>query len=334
MKVLILGGDGFIGSYLRKRHLRNNDQVIILDKSNIRSYKHKNYTFYQQYIEQNNYIDFKNILKKEKPDFVYNCIAIATPHYYVIEPTATFDLDFSVNYEIIKILMSYKIPFIHFSTSEVYGKLWNEPYNEDTTNLTLGPVNKIRWIYATSKILLDQLLFAHDKDYCVIRPFNFINHDIDWLPHLNQNDKYWKPRLPSCFLSALLNNTPIHIVKPGTQKRCYTYIDDAIDAIFAILDNWDKCNKQILNIGNVNNETTIEGAADLMCKAYSHITNKEPQIPVYIDAEDYYGKGYEDSERRFPDLNKIKRLTNWEAKINLNETFYRTVENGIKEYLQ
>ena len=331
MKVLILGGDGFIGSYLRKRHLQNGDKVVILDKSRIRSPESEEYKFYQQYVEHNNYSAFGSIIIIETPDFVYNCIAVATPHYYVLEPTATFDLDFSVNYEIIKILNESKIPFMHFSTSEVYGKTWSEPYNEDTSNMVLGPVNKIRWIYATSKILLDQLLFAHKSDCCVVRPFNFINHDIDWLPHLDKTDKFWKPRLPSCFLSALLNNEPIKIVNPGTQRRCYTYIDDAIDAIFSILDNWGTCSGEIINVGTTN-ETTVINAANLMIKYYKDATNIEPKDPIFVESTDFYGEGYEDSERRYPDLSKIKLLTGWSSKYNLDETFYSTVTNAINSF--
>jgi len=329
MKVLILGGDGFIGSHLRKRHI--NDEVCVLDKNCIRSTQQSDYKFKQMAVEENNFKDFKTQLKLFKPDFVYNCIAIATPHYYITNPLDTFNLDFAVNYEVLKILIEYKIPFMHFSTSEVYGKTWTEPYNEDTSNLVLGPINKTRWIYATSKILLDQLLFAHDADYCIVRPFNFIGHDIDLLPHLNQNDKYWKPRLPSCFLSALLNNEPIQIVNPGTQKRCYTYIEDAIDAIFAILNNWNSCSKQVLNVG-ATNETTIINAAFLMRKYYEELTGNETKEPIFVDSKKFYGEGYEDSERRYPDLTKIQRLTGWSAKYNLRDTFKNTVLNAINYF--
>lgn len=333
MKVLILGGDGFIGSYLRKKHLELKDDVIILDKDCIRSENSFDYDFIQSYIEDSEYSIFKDIIKYHRPDFVYNCIAIANPHYYTIEPINTFQIDFKINYDIIQILNENKIPFIHFSTCEVYGKEPKQPYSEDISNSVFGPANKIRWIYATSKLLLDQLLYADKGNHVTIRPFNFIEHDIDWLPDLNNTDKFWKPRLPSCFLNNLLTNQPLYIVSPGIQKRCYTHIDDAIDAIISIMNNWDKCKGEIINIGNPQNEISVIGAAKLMAELYQQFSNSDHIVTFKsVSGDEYYGNGYEDCFKRIPDISKIQRLTDWIPKINLYDTFSRTVQNGIKSY--
>ena len=127
-----------------------------------------------------------------KPDFIFNCVAVATPHYYVKYPIDTFNLDFSVNYDIIKSIIHHKIPFMHFSSSEVYGKKWESPYQEDITDLTIGPTHKSRWIYATSKIMLEQLIKAHNCEHVIVRPQNFFGWDMDWLPDMNTNiDNKW-----------------------------------------------------------------------------------------------------------------------------------------------
>jgi len=334
MNILILGGDGFIGSYLRKKHLELGDTVTIIDKECIRSdLNSKEYNFRHYYIEEYGFNTFEFDLSLIKPDLAYNCIAIATPHYYVLEPIKTFDLDFKINYDIINILHRHKIPFIHFSTCEVYGKKYTRPYEEDATDSIFGPAIKSRWIYATSKLLLDQLLCANQGEHVTIRPFNFIEHDIDWLPDLNKCDKYWRPRLPSCFLNSLLTNTPFNIVLPGTQRRCYTHIDDAINAITLIVANWDKCKNEIINIGNPKNEISVIEAAISMLDKYNELceTTKEFKFnSVY--GQDYYGQGYEDCERRIPDISKINRLTKWYPRINLNSAFELTIKHALEKY--
>ena len=334
MKVLILGGDGFIGSYMRKKHLSVGDKVSILDKADLRSnINDDSYVFYHNYVENGDFKYLDEVLLEEKPDFVYNCIAVATPHYYVLNPIETFELDFRINHEIIKRLMALEIPFMHFSTSEVYGKIWSEPYSEDSSNMVLGPVNKIRWIYATSKILLDQLLFAYKADCVVVRPFNFIAHDMDWLPDIDNNtDNTWKPRMPACFLNNLLSGKPLCVVNPGTQKRCYTFIDDAVEAMYAIVQNWSKCSGEILNIGVPENEITIYDAAHIMIDFYEEITHKEHPGMEAVNGEDFYGIGYDDSERRLPNISKIRSLTGWEPKCDLETTFRNTVFDAVNKF--
>lgn len=230
MKVLILGGDGFIGSHLLQKHILSNDECVVLDINNIRTKPTgKVYRYLKQDISLGN---LNSILSNVKPDLVYNCVAVATPAYYVKYPKETFELDFLVNYEkICKPLLEAKIPFIHFSTSEIYGKKWESKYKEFKSDLILGPVNKSRWIYATSKILLEQLLISSsNNNFVIIRPQNFCGWDMDWLPDmLSNNDKKWIPRLPACFLNSLFYSKNLIIVKPGTQQRCYTHIDDATD---------------------------------------------------------------------------------------------------------
>lgn len=337
MKVLILGGDGFIGSYLAKHHITLKDSVIIVDKNNIRlDPQSTEYTFILQDISNNTREKIRNVIVTYKPDFIYNCIAIANPHYYVKYPIDTFNLDFLVNYEIILEIIQHKIPFIQFSTSEVYGKKWYEPYNEDTTDLVLGPTHKSRWIYATSKILLEQLIISHNTDHCIIRPQNFCGWDMDWLPAMDKNQDYkWKPRLPACLLNSLITNKPIYIVKPGTQKRCYTHIDDAIQALHRVVKNWKKCKGETINIGNVNNETTIENFATLFKIAWSRNITANYQHTKsleYVEGEDFYGTGYEDCEKRLFDDTKMIKLLKWKPEINLHETVERIVKDSIQNY--
>lgn len=336
MNVVILGGSGFIGSHLRNKHLMMGDHVTIVDKNTYRG-GNAVFPFDMHTIDLSNgnmVSALSNLFQTKLPNLVYNCVAVATPAYYVKHPVETFELDFEVNKRIIDFLDDIKIPFIHFSTSEVYGKKWDKPYTEES-DYVLGPANKQRWIYATSKILLDQYILASNMNCCILRPFNFIGHDLDWLPDIDNAisvDKTWIPRVPSCFLNSLLTGKPMTIVNPGTQQRCYTHIDDAVNGIVSIYDNWSKCKGQILNIGNPNNETTINYLAEKMNYEWKTITGLDTIDPVYIDGVDLYGEGYEDSERRLFSNKKMKELTGWEAQIGLDETIHRTVKDAIEVY--
>jgi nucleoside-diphosphate-sugar epimerase len=315
MKILILGGDGFIGSNLLKYHLSNNDECYIIDINNLRtSNDNKKYKFIKFDFSKKSSQNFQKILNKIKPDLIYNCVAVATPSFYVKYPIETFNLDFLVNYEKICLpIIKSKIPLIHFSSSEVYGKKWTEIYKEDSTNLIIGPTKKCRWIYATSKILLEQLLLSHNiSELVIIRPQNFCGWDMDWLPSMEINkNKYWIPRLPACYLNALFFDKPLIVVKPGNQKRCYTHINDAVKGIVSIVNHWNKCkNKEIFNIGNPKNEITINNVAKLFIKNWEKIANKKTKGIVFKNGEEIYGNGYEDCERRMFDNSKIFKYTN------------------------
>jgi len=337
MKILILGGDGFIGSHLRDELIKNN-KIIIVDKNTFR-YKEptKNcHTYLLDLMEESDWYEFVRAFDHYKPDFVFNCIAVANPDFYVKEPILTFNIDFVLNKRIIDFLVTRGTSFLHFSTSEVYGKIQTtSEYNEKTSNLILGPSHKLRWIYATSKILLEQLILSYINKFniksCIVRPFNFIGYDIDWIPSLDMCENEWKPRVYSCFMDKLLKNEDLKIVYPGIQQRCYCDIDDAIKGLIAIMNNWDKCNGKILNIGNPNNETTIIDLAKLMIQKYNEITiNEFNKGMIVVPGESFYGKGYEDSERRMPNINLIKELTGWYPEVSTE----KMIEKSIKKTLE
>lgn len=334
MKILILGGDGFIGSHLLHKHLERKDECIVVDIENLRTFKHSRKYKYIHKDLSKDADDLKHILKRHKPDFVYNCVAVATPSFYVKYPVETFDLDFKVNYENICLpLIKSKIPFIQFSTSEVYGKEWTEPHNEDTSNLVLGPTQKCRWIYASSKILLEQLILAHHCNCCIIRPQNFCGWDMDWLPDISTNvNRKWIPRLPACYLNALFSHSPLVVVEPGTQKRCYTHIDDGIEGILAVVDNWSKCKGEVLNVGNARNEVSIKDVAEKYLKTWYKLTRMSNEGIIFKTGEDYYGDGYEDCPRRLFCSKKMYNLTGWIANINLEDTISKTIELAIRNY--
>jgi UDP-apiose/xylose synthase len=344
MKILVLGASGFIGSHLVKGLLDKNKYKITavdITSEKVKKITGKNFKV----------INFKRIdISKEKDklkkiiknnDLVVNLIAIANPGIYVKDPLRTFKLDFSDNLDIIESCVKYKKRLIHFSTSEVYGKsgatyLKNKKFlfNEEKSNLIVGPINKHRWIYSCSKQLLERVIHAYgiqkDLNYTILRPFNYIGPLIDFLP----SEKDGCPRVFSFFIDALMYNKPMYLVNGGEAKRCYTYIKDATEAHIKVIENkYNLCNKQIINVGNINNEISIKELAILMRNIYKNNFNTQKKLPpmISISGEEFYGEGYDDSDRRLPDTRKIKKLTGWEAKCNIQKMLYESMEYYINK---
>ncbi|GJL55606.1 MAG: hypothetical protein NPIRA02_27380 [Nitrospirales bacterium] len=352
MKVLSLGGAGFIGSHLTERLLQKNHSVVVVDYYDDKLLEllgHPGLTMLKQDIREENWGLEKLV---EDSDVVIDLIAYANPGLYVKMPLEVFDLNFTENLKIAKTCRKLKKRLVQFSTCEVYGKtpasFMNEnlmnptdpahaTFSEDNTNLILGPIGKHRWIYASAKQLLERVLHAYGLEdgfkYCIIRPFNFIGPKIDYL--LNETDGI--PRVFSYFMDALINGGQMKLVDGGHNLRCYTYIDDAIEAIYRIVQNPNGvCDQEIFNIGSPHNETSIKNLAMLMRDIYANDMWQEgmPDLPeiVAVSSEDFYGRGYEDSDRRIPDITKARNLLEWEPKWNMVSTLKATMNYYVHDY--
>ena len=126
------------------------------------------------------------------------------------------------------------------------------------------------------------------------------------------------------------------LVDGGTQRRCYTYIDDAVECTYRIVENnGGVCDRQIFNIGSPYNEVSIRGMAELMREIYAEKFG-DPAVPlpeiVDVPGDVFYGKGYEDSDRRIPDITKARTLLGWEPRWTMRETLEATMSFYVNEY--
>ena len=112
------------------------------------------------------------------------------------------------------------------------------------------------------------------------------------------------------FVKAAKENQPLQVHGDGSQSRTFGHIADAIDAVFALLDT-EKSIGEVFNIGG-QGEVTIK---DLAQKVIAQ-TNSKSELQ-YIPYKEAYGAGFEDMQRRVPDLTKIKNLTGWQPKRDL-----------------
>jgi len=343
--VALIGGAGFIGSNLarflascggyRVKSFDLNDNKLRL------SFENKDYSF-QRLDICNPASELDRVVSEA--DVVINLAAQVRPGQFLLEPLNVVDVNFFSAMATIESCVRHKKFLLHFSTSEVYGKTGgnNEPFREDQTDCILGPVTNHRWIYSSAKQLLDRIIHAHGLagalDYVIVRPFNVIGPLMDDIvPHWTREDN---PRVLANFMSALIYNRPIQLVDGGRSRRCFTYIDDAVTALELLIRHRHDVNRQIVNIGNPDNETTIADLAARLVRIYrAHCDPSAKGAIEEISAEEFYGPGYEDCDRRVPDISKLKRL-GWLPRYGLEETltssavyFYQN-RNRLESLLQ
>ena len=334
MKVLVLGVNGFIGNSLAEKVLRETDWELygmdIRDDKLDACHGHERFHFVEGDISINKeWIEYH----VKKCDVIMPLVAIATPSTYVKEPLRVFSLDFEENLKIVRLCVQYKKRLLFPSTSEVYGMCPEEEFNEDTSPLVLGPINKQRWIYSASKQLLDRVIWGYGYQqglkFTLFRPFNWIGPKLDELT--TDPEKEGSSRVVTQFISNLFLAEPIRLVDGGSQKRCFTYIDDGISCLMKIIENNNNaCDGEIFNIGNPKNEATVKELAEKLKKIFTdHPSTKKMKkhsqiIEVY--SKDYYGEGYQDIDRRVPSIDKAKKLLGWKPKVDLDTALRKTFD--------
>ena len=337
LKILILGVNGFIGSHLSETILKTTDwEVYGMDLASDKlgtSVDNPRFHFVEGDITINKeWIEYH----VRKCDVVLPLVAIATPAIYVSDPLRVFELDFEANLAIVRYCVRYNKRVVFPSTSEVYGMSPEEEFDEETSNLVLGPVSKQRWIYSCSKQLLDRVIHAYGLKnqlrYTLFRPFNFIGPRLDNIMAANEGSS----RVLTQFLGNILRGKDIQLVDGGTQRRCFIYIDDAIAALMKIIENKDGiADQRIFNIGFPQAELSIAELAEMMLDVvsefpgYADVRDRVKLVPV--SSGDYYGKGYQDMLVRVPSIKAIKTL-GWEPTTDVRTAIRKTVEYYIDEF--
>ncbi|MEG3131566.1 bifunctional UDP-4-amino-4-deoxy-L-arabinose formyltransferase/UDP-glucuronic acid oxidase ArnA [Pantoea cypripedii] len=338
-RVLILGVNGFIGNHLTERLLEDdNFEVYGLDISSdaiSRFLGHPSFHFVEGDISiHSEWIEYHI----KKCDVVLPLVAIATPIEYTRNPLRVFELDFEENLKIIRDCVKYKKRIIFPSTSEVYGMCTDRHFDEDNSNLVVGPINKQRWIYSVSKQLLDRVIWAYGEKeglrFTLFRPFNWMGPRLD---NLNAA-RIGSSRAITQLILNLVEGSPIKLIDGGAQKRCFTDIRDGVEALFRIIENkQNNCDGQIINIGNPDNEASIKELAEQLLASFERHPLRS-QFPPFagfreVESSSYYGKGYQDVEHRKPSIKNARRLLGWTPEVQMDITidntldfFLRTVE--------
>ncbi|MBL7211223.1 MAG: bifunctional UDP-4-amino-4-deoxy-L-arabinose formyltransferase/UDP-glucuronic acid oxidase ArnA [Desulfobacteraceae bacterium] len=338
-RVLILGVDGFIGNALSERllqsgkyevhgmDLRSNCIKRLLDRPGF-YFDEGDISIHREWIEYH----------ITKCDIVIPLVAIATPIEYTRNPIRVFELDFEENLRVVRYCLKYNKRIVFPSSSEVYGMSDDEEFDEDSSNLVLGPIRKQRWIYSCSKQLLDRVIWAYGEqeglEFTLFRPFNWIGPRLDSLT----SARIGSSRAITQLILNLVEGTPIQLIDSGNQRRCFTDVSDGVECLYRIIENRDGiCNGRIINIGNPDNEASIKELAELLVARFQEHPLKSSFPPFagfrQIESRTYYGAGYQDIDRRKPSIRNARRLLGWAPVVGLEQSVEQTLDFFLREAL-
>ena len=318
MRILITGGAGFIGSHLAERHLQMGDEVAVIDNlstSDITNVQHlEGHDRFTCKIDD--ILNFESLRPLvHNCDMIYHLAAAVGVEYVLENPLQTLATNIRGTEHVLELANEKKKKVILASTSEIYGKKnGNVPFREDSDRI-LGPTTVVRWSYSTTKAVDELLALAYWKEkrlpIVIVRPFNVIG------PRQTGHFGMVVPRL---IKQAVLGH-PITVYDSGEQRRCWTYIDDAIDGFVGLALSANAIG-EIVNLGS-NFESSIK---DLAFKI-KDLTGSESEIQFTPYDQTRRNGRYEDLSYRAPDLEKIRSLVGYDPKVDLDEALGRIIED-------
>lgn len=332
LKILIFGVNGFIGNRLTEYILKNRDwEVYGMDMAADKLDQclgHERFHFVEGDITINKeWIEYH----VRKCDTVIPLVAIATPAAYVKDPLRVFELDFEANLDIVRKCVRHKKRVLFPSTSEVYGMCTDREFDEETSNLVLGPISKQRWIYSCSKQLMDRVIHAYGTkeglQYTLFRPFNWIGPKLDNIIEPKEGSS----RVLTQFIGNILRGKDIQLVDGGAQRRSFTYIDDGVDALIRIIENKDHAaDGRIFNIGNPSNDMSIRDLAETLIaliKTYPPYAKLADSVKIVsVPSNEYYGEGYQDILTRVPSIRNAEKYLGWKPTTDFKTGLRKTLD--------
>ena len=306
MKYLITGGAGFIGSHLAKELIAGGDQVVVFD--NLSTGSSSNLSQIKDKIEfqQGNILDKAAIDKLvSESDYVVHLAAALGVFNIVNKPLESLKTNLQGSEVVLEACDKHRKPVLLASTSEIYGKNDKVPLNEEDDRIIGHPL-KSRWSYSEAKAVDESLAYFYYLEnklpIRIVRFFNTVG------PRQVGHYGMVVPR----FVSAALKNEPLSVYGSGDQIRCFCHVDDAVRALLLVMGS-EKAVGQVFNVGNNQQITIME-----LAKKVIELTGSTSSIEK-ITYENAYPEGFEDMQRRVPDISKIKQVLGWSPEINLDQ---------------
>ena len=315
MRALITGGAGFIGSHLAESLIGQGHSVSVLDdlstgrRENIEHLQH-----HPRFTCTIGSVMDEAVLDRmiERTDVVFHLAAAVGVRLVIERPVHTIETNVHGTETVLRLARRHHKLVLIASTSEVYGKSAKLPFREDA-DLVMGPPNKTRWGYATSKLLDEFLALGYWKEYqspvIVVRFFNTVGP--------RQSARYGMV-LPN-FVRRALKGETISVHGDGSQTRSFTWVGDVVSAVTALVQE-PKALGEVFNIGN-GAEISIRDLA-LKVKA---MTGSDSPIEL-VPYNEVFDDSFEDMPRRVPDISKIARLVGYKPSVHLDEIIERVTD--------
>jgi UDP-glucose 4-epimerase len=298
MRILLTGGAGFIGSHLADHYVAKGEQVTVLD--NFSTGSQENIAHLTGKITTVDG-DIRNVELVEKltkeAELVLHMAAALGVNTILESPLESMSTNITGSEVVLNAAAKFNKRIIIASTSEIYGKNPKQPLNE-ADDRVVGAPQKIRWTYSDAKAIEEAMAFALHQEkklpVTTVRLFNTVGP--------RQSGRYGMvvPR----FVQAALKNEALTIYGDGTQSRVFCHVNDAVQAIATIAAT-DATIGEVFNVGG-SGEVSIKALAEKVIA-----TTKSQSVITYTSYSDAYTAGFEDIQRRVPDISKIKQAIGW-----------------------
>ena len=320
MKIVVTGACGLIGSHLTDELLSRGHRVVGVDNMSFgdienlsESLEHKNFSFINSDIRETNFFKSDGVRRAvfSDVDVVFHLAAYKKAPKDSIDSSDVMLNNTDMIQSIVNYVKTTNSTLIFTSTSDIYGN--SENFSEDES-ITIGPPNVERYSYALSKLFDEQLLLnlvSEDKIKCVIpRIFGCFSE---------RSNKSWSGGHVPLFIDKAINNEDIIIHGDGNQTRSMCYVSDIVDGLIKILDDKDKLNGEILNIGS-SEEMSVLDCAKLIIK----LCDSSSKIK-HISQEEAFGN-YKEIKRRRANTEKMNKLTNYIQKTNFEKQLKKVIK--------
>lgn len=310
-RVVVTGGSGFIGSHLVDRLLARGDDVIVFDRTLSRNLddaaKHPRFRFVQGDVRDP--ASVTSVLSSEGVRAVYHLSAVVGVERYCEDPLEVIDVNVGGTRNVLGAALARNLRVLFASTSEVLGKNPKVPWAEDDDRV-VGSTAVDRWSYSTSKAAGEHMVLGMHRTAglaaSIVRFFNV----------------YGPRQSPSFVVSrsvyrVLRRERPM-LYDAGDQTRCFTFVDDAIEATLRAAEHADAVGR-VFHVGNPR-ETTMRSVVETVLRVAGSSLTAEP-----VDTRARFGSTYEDIARRVPDVRRARDVLGWEATTSLEEGIARTV---------
>jgi len=314
LRILVTGGAGYIGSHLVDRMMSEGHEVSVVD--NLFTGKIDNIAQHlgnERFHFVNDSILNEDLMERliSRVELVYHLAATVGVKHVVQDPLSGVLTNVQGTEIVLKYAFKYWRRVLLASTSEIYGKTTNFPFREEDDRV-LGSTSIHRWSYSTSKAIDEHISFAYfDKGL----PISIVRYFNSYGPRI---DEQGYGSVVAQFVRQALTNQPLTVHGDGSQSRCFTFINDTVEGTVRAATAKSALGK-VFNVGTTEETRIIDLARTII-----RITGSKSEI-LFLPYDKVFGKGFEDTTRRLPDMSRARALLDWEPTIKLQEGLPKTL---------